>query len=488
MYQLIGSLIIVGYAGILALVHLGIKHQGDGFNEIIFMGKKVPCYLLAPSIFCSWVWPTSIIGAAEAGIRYGLSGGIAYALGAGIGFAMLTLIIVRFQRLMPNTPFISEFIGKRFSPRTKTIFFILITAIAIYIIVEMSVGIGFVLSGLFGISFKIVTFLSVVIAMIFILTTGIRGLIYNDLINFFIIAILFGTVATLVLHKFDVDFIYQGLLEVKTNPANSNYNPEVFNYFAAGGVRYFISAIIVGFAQTCVDPSYSLRAHIALNEKSFVKSFVLGGVILFMPAAALSSIVLGYTALALNFELGEHVNLSIILSSKMFLDQFPLWISIIFAFAMFAITMTTILSSLMGLLGISSTNIYTERFNPKASNKEKLIFGRTFTASIGLICALIGISLENVSLLTLDTFCGILFAAPAGVLLVGLFSKKKFGDYSLFAISLGAVSGFILWLRYIESGTSWFYGTLLSFFAPIVFLWLVGLIKKEQFNMHSLKW
>ena len=488
MYQLVGSLIIAGYAGILTLVHFKSKQNKGSLTEMIFMEKKVPCYLLAPSIFCSWVWATTIIGAAEAGIRYGISGGMAYALGAGIGFAMLTVVMVRFQRLMPDTPFITEFIGKRFTARTKIVYLILVTLIAVYIIVEMSAGIGFVLSGLFGISFKMVSFFSVMVALVFILTSGIRGLLYNDLVNFFIISVLFCSVIALVLYKYNPEFIYLGLLDVKINPGNINYNPEVFNYFAAGGIRYFVSAIIVGFAQTCIDPSYSLRAHIALNEMTFVKAFVMGGIVLFMPAAILSSIVLGYTALALQFELGADINLSIVLSSKMFLEQFPLWVSIIFAFAMFAITMTTILSSLMGLYGISAANIYHDNFKPGADGREKLIFGKTFTASIGLICALIGISLENVSLLTLDIFCGILFAAPAGVLLVGLFSKKKFGDHSLFAICLGAGLGLALWLRYIESETIWLYSTLLSFVCPVVFLWLTGLFETENYNMSSLKW
>ncbi|HZK01798.1 MAG TPA: hypothetical protein VFC96_02945 [Anaerovoracaceae bacterium] len=490
MYQLVGTFIVMMYAVILFFIYSISRNKTDrnSLHSFIFMDKEAPVYLLAPSIFSSWVWPTTIIGAAEAGIRYGLSGGAAYALGAGIGFLMLTIMLVRFQRLMPDTPFITEFLGKRFSEKTRTIYFILVVLIAIYLIVEMAAGIGFVLSGLFGVSFKVVTFFSVIIAVVFILLCGMRGMLYNDLLNFFIVVISFAIIIIIILSKYNVGFIYEGLVDVRNNPENNNYNPEVFNYLAHGGLRYFILAIIVGFAQTCIDPSYSIRAYIAPDEKSFVKSFILGGVILFMPAAILSSIILGYTVLALNFKLDGIINLSVVLSSKMFLEQFPLWVSVIFAFMMFAVTMTTILSSLMGILGIASLDIYPERIVPSADERSKLTFGRVFTALIGLICALIGISLEKVSLLTLDTFCGILFAAPSGVLIMGIFSRRIYGNLSIVALVMGVASGFSMWVWRIDSDSGWFYGTLMSFCIPIIFLWIMGRIKRHKFNMISLRW
>jgi Na+/proline symporter len=490
MYQLIGTIIVLTYAALLFGVYKVSQKKTDmgSLHSFIFVEQKASTHLLAPSIFSSWVWPTTIIGAAEAGIRYGLSGGIAYALGAGIGFLFLTLMLIRFHKLMPGTPFITEFVGKRFSEKAKTLYFILVVLIAIYLVVEMAAGIGFVFSGIFGVSFKLITFSSVLIATVFVINCGTRGVLYNDLVNFFIIVTTFAVIAFLILSKFDIQYLYQGLIDVQINPANNNYNPEIFNYLASGGLRYFLSAIIVGFAQTCIDPSYSLRAYIATDEKSFRESFILGGVILFMPVAIISSIILGYTVLAMNFNLDGIVNLSTVISSKMFLEQFPLWISVLFAFMMFAITMTTIISGLMGILGIATFSIYSERIAANAKEKDKLVFGRVFIAIIGFICALIGISLESISLLTLDTFCGILFAAPCGVLVMGLISKKIFGNLSIIALILGVGIGFCVWLLEVDSGISWFYGTLLSFSCPIIFLWLFGRINGKDFNMISLRW
>jgi hypothetical protein len=84
--------------------------------------------------------------------------------------------------------------------------------------------------------------------------------------------------------------------------------------------------------------------------------------------------------------------------------------------------------------------------------------------------------------------CGILFAAPCGVLVMGFTSKKIFGNLSIVALALGVGMGFFVWLMEVESGISWFYGTLLSFSCPVVFLWISGLIKGKDFNMTSLKW
>jgi Na+/proline symporter len=447
MQSVISISIVILYVLILLTIHLvlrkRIEHTLDSF---VFTGNNVGTALLAPSVFVAWIWPTSIIGAAEAGIAYGVSGGIAYAFGAGIAFFFMIIIIHRFHSLMPDQPFVSEFIRKRFSAEANTVYLFLMVLISIYLIVEMAAGIGFVFSGLFGVSFKMVTFSIVAFSIIFIVRNGIKGVLINDCINSILILVGFGVIVGLIFMKFDPETLRLGLLDVQNNPENNNYNPEILNYFALGGIRYFVAAIVVGLAQTCFDPAYNLRAFIAKDEKTFLRSFFIGGVLLFCPVALLSSIVLGHSLLVLNIELSEVINLSTIIASKIFIDLLPIWASVLFAFVMLCITMTTISSSLVGILSLASYNIYPTLLKSKTQDEKQILFGRVFTIIIGLICALIAISLEKISLLTLDTFCGILFAAPCSVLIMGLLSKKKLGRLSVTAIFIGATSGFCFWI------------------------------------------
>lgn len=465
-----------------------IEQSSHDINSYIFFGGSAPSFLIAPSIFTSWVWPTTIVGAAEAGIIYGVSGGLAYALGAGIGFILLVILLHRFHTLMPDTPFITTFIEKRFSKNAKTAYMFLTILIALYLIIEMSAGIGFVLSGLFFVSFKLITFLTVMIALAFIIKAGIRGMLYNDFINFFMITISLSLLVFIILNEFTISYIYESLRDVATNTKNPSYNASILSIITQGGLRYFIIATIVGIAQTIIDPSYAIRAKIAVSEKAFIKSFLLGGVFLFMPVAIISSTILGFTILAANPSLSDYVNLSTLISSEIFIEKFPVYVSVLFAFLMYAVTMTTIISSLMGILGISTVNFYQESINQQANEKKKINFGKSFTVSIGFMCALIGISLEKISLLTLDNFCGILFAAPCSVLIMGLLGKKDYGTAPLVALSTGLLCGFSFWFISMDTESNWFYGTLISFFLPLLILLLWGTIKNKNFNFASLKW
>ena len=71
---------------------------------------------------------------------------------------------------------------------------------------------------------------------------------------------------------------------------------------------------------------------------------------------------------------------------------------------------------------------------------------------------------------------------------MGLLSRKPFGNLSVIAIILGAGAGFFVWLLLADSKSDWFFGTLLSFCGPMLFLWVAGKFTKQKFNMISLRW
>ena len=107
---------------------------------------------------------------------------------------------------------------------------------------------------------------------------------------------------------------------------------------------------------------------------------------------------------------------------------------------------------LMGMLGIFTTDYYSAVLRPKATSRQKLVFGRVMTVAIGIFCALVAISLENISLLTIDVFCAIFFAAPCGPLLIGYCSKRTYGNLPILATSLGVIGGIIIWIAVSSAG------------------------------------
>lgn len=78
---------------IFAVIFIGIsifvskKFPIEGVDDFVAAGRGIPSSLVAASVMVSWVWTTTIMGSAEAGMSFGISGGLNYAWGNSIPFS-----------------------------------------------------------------------------------------------------------------------------------------------------------------------------------------------------------------------------------------------------------------------------------------------------------------------------------------------------------------------------------------------------------------
>lgn len=455
-------------------------------NEYIFAGGKVSFGLLAPSIFISWVWVTTIIGAAEAGVRYGFSGGWAYSLGAAAAFAALIPIICKIKRMMPGSITFIDFLGARFSACTKDIYYIFALLLVVYLIVEQATGIALVFNGLFHVSFKKFAFITVVIAGVYVVFSGMRGVLYNELINF--IAVSGGIIvfAYIIICHFDMQFLMEGMKSVQSEAYNNNYNPEALKLLSKSGCMYAFSAVIIALGQICVDPAYYLKAYVAKDEKTMKRAFLAGGVLLWIPLPIISAFVLGYVTLSQNYDFSYAVNISVDLSTKILTAYFGTNVKILFAALIFCIGMTSIIHCLIGIQSIFTLDYYKSKINFEATEAEKIKFGRVVSMLIAILCALMAITLEKISLLTIDTFSGIFFAAPCGAIIAGICSRKDIGNKAVISVVAGIIAGFLSWIAIDDVSLNWLYGTIISFAAPIFLSMLISFFTKRSFNFSKL--
>lgn len=490
MESLIGYGIIGIYLALLVLLGRLISRRfpknNSSVNEYLLAGKRVPFGLLAPSIFTSWIWVTTIVGSGEAGFRFGISGGLSYSLGAGLAFAIFVVIIIKIKRMMPEGMMIIDFVGVRFTPFLKDVYYIFAILVVIYVIVEQSAGIALVFNGLFHVSFKKIAFLTVVLCGCYVVWRGMRGVLYNELINFFLISTGILVFAYIILGRFDMDTLYTGLSSVANDPSNRNYNPQAMNLLSKSGMMYAFSAVLIALGQILADPAYYMKAYIARDEKTIIWSFLAGGVIYWMPAAIISSFVLGYVTLSQNIDLSHAINLSIEISTNALTNNFGFETELLFAFLIFCIGCTSIIHCLIGVQSLYTIDFYKNKINYAATEEEKLKFGKIVTLLIALLCALISISLEKVSLLTIDIFSGIFFAAPCGVIIIGIISKKVLGNTAWVSIVMGIAAGFIAWITINDEELNYFLGIAFSFFVPFLFLSLASLFSGREFNFKKL--
>ena len=276
--SLFGYVLIFGFG----LLFLGIstlvsrRFPLEGVDDFVAAGRSIPYALIAASVMVSWVWTTTIMGAAEAGMWFGISGGFSYSWGACVPFFIFIPLDIHLRKIMPKATTFTEFVEMRYGKKVKNIFFIMGVAVILYVFTEQGVGIGIAFSHIFGIPYKIAAVLPVLIVTVYIARAGLRGSIFNDLIQFFIIAIVFLITVPLVLKTLGINTIHEGLLDVVNNPDNINYNDQALNLFSGAGFRYGMAAVVIAMGQVLLDQGYYSKAIATLSTKTLLRAYLIG--------------------------------------------------------------------------------------------------------------------------------------------------------------------------------------------------------------------
>lgn len=101
---------ITGYIvmAVLAVVFLGIssiiasKFSGEGVDDFVAGGRKVPFGLVTSSVMVSWLWAITVIGSSEQGMVLGISGGINYAVGSMLPFFIFIPLVMTLRKKCPS--------------------------------------------------------------------------------------------------------------------------------------------------------------------------------------------------------------------------------------------------------------------------------------------------------------------------------------------------------------------------------------------------
>ena len=488
----IGYLLIITYVIILLLLLYAVRKkygkQQKTILNYILAGKNIPTWLLTTSVFSAWIWVTTIIGSAEACVLYGLAGALGYSIGASISFLVFVVTILTMQKLMPESTSFLEFMGERYTKNVKDIYYIFAILTTVYVAIEQAAGVSFVLNGFFDTSYKKIAFLSVLIASVFVVLAGMRGTLLNEFISAIIILTGFSVFIFAVFQGFGIAELKQGLMDAQNNPSNVNYNPDVLNIASVAGIRYSIMAIVIAFGQILFDPAYYVKASMAKNPRAAKKAFLIGGILMWCPVGLISAFTLGFISISMNIDFSESLNISADIPTKLIMLYLGKPIVLLFSFVIICIGITTITHYLIGIQAIFTIDYYKSKIKKDATETEKIKFGRVVVILVGVFCGLIAISLEDISLLTIDMFCGVFFAAPCGALFAGLVSKKMFRNLPIISIFLGLVSGFYVWVFLIsDHNWAWFWGTMTSFAVPILFLTVCSFLIKTDYNFARLR-
>lgn len=491
MIKMTGYIIMAVFAVICLSVSTLVarKYSGGGVDEFVAAGRKVPFGLVTASVMVSWVWTITIIGSAEAGFNYGISGGINYAWGAAIPFFVFIPLVMTLRKKMPKCTTFVEFIKARYGSGVSQMFIVFALALTFYILLSQGVGMGVVFSTLFGMPYKFAAAIPLLIIALYTAKAGLRGSIVNDVIMFFVIAAIFLITVPIVLKTLGMDAIYNGLKDVASNVANPNHNKDALNLFSTTGFRYGIVSMVVCMGQVLLDQGYYSKAVATVSTKSLLFSYIVGTVVAWLPIPIISGVVYGGSALGMGASVigGQLATTSDAAPYIMQLVFGGGIGAVMFALMIFMTGLTTGGDILAGAQAICTVDIYKKYINKNATEKQQTNFGRRMTIVIGLIMAIVVMFLEGKSILSLDIFSGIIFAAPCAAFVSGLIWDKVSSKIAAASIFIGMAAGMIAYFMIPDDNINYFIGNVCSLGIPVLVIMIGSFFTKEHFDFEKLK-
>ena len=430
-----------------------------------FADRNVSTPAMAATVFTSWLWTTSIIGAGEAGIRFGLSGGWAYSVGASIGFLFFIPLMSKLMGRERSSLTLTQYVRKRYGRNSRNLFYIFSTAVVIYIVIEQAVGIGNVFSTFFGISFKVISFFVVIFVACISALGGMKLIIKMDLLLFFLISMIFIILCALILPSVPWKSMIGTMPLSVENPVMEIPSGQGFKLFTSAGLRYTLAAVFIAAGQVYLDPGFFSKAVSAGNRKVFTHGFLLGGLISWIPVSILCALLFGLYPYMQALENSLVESKEVIGLLKVFYDT-P--VQCLFAGLVFLAGNATIAHGLVGIQTLFGMDYYSVGISNTGTDRDRIQFSRTATILLGLFCALIALALDRISLLTLDNFSGVLFAAPCAAIIMAAFSEIGSDTDAVISIIIGITSGFVALYFIKDSQVDWYYAPMLSFFTPFL--------------------
>lgn len=480
---------------IFAVVCIGVsslvarRYNENSVDEFVAAGRRVPFGLVTASVMVSWIWTITIIGSAETGYLFGVSGGFNYAWGAALPFFVFIPMVLLIRKKMPKCTTFIEFVKARYGENVSRVFVVFALALTFYILLSQGVGMGVVFSVLFNMPYKFAAAIPLVIIALFTARAGLRGSIVNDVIMFFVIAAIFVITIPIVLKTLGMESIYNGLKDVATNASNANYNKNSLNMFSGAGVRYGIVSLVCCMGQVLLDQGYYSKAIATASKKSLMFSYIVGTVMAWAPIPIISGLVFGCAALGKGASVagGQFATTS---DAAPYIMQLVFGSGIgtvMFALMIFMAGLTTGSDILSGAQAIFTIDIYKKYIKKDATEKQQTAFGRRMTMLIGLIMAVIVMFFEGRSILKLDIFSGIIFAAPCAAFVAGMIWNRVSSKVALASIFIGLAAGLGAYFLIPDDNINYFVGNVCSLLVPIVVVMIGSLFTKKKFDFAVLK-
>src|SRR5690606_11315430 len=111
-------------------------------------------------------------------------------------------------------------------------------------------------------------------------------------IQFVIISAVSLVMIPIVLTRFGVDNLHDGLRRAATDPGVATHTGDALTFWAPAALRYFAVALVVSMGFVLLNQGYYSKARAAGSSRSLMAAYVVGTVVAWIPIPILFGVVL----------------------------------------------------------------------------------------------------------------------------------------------------------------------------------------------------
>lgn len=420
--------LIIVFAYIILLFIVGIfVGLKENIEDFLVVARKAKLPLVLFSIVSTWVGVGTIVGTSASGYDTGISLGVTAVSGALVGAVAAALFaptIKRFgDRFSAHT--IGDFFAIRYSRNNQLIAGAVVVLVYFTFTAAQFVGLAALLNVWAGLGFEVAVALAALTTIVYTAFAGIKSDFYTDAIHFWVmVLVLFGILLPIIWQD-------TGGAVALTKLPTSYFDP-----FGYGGLPFFLAGLLFGTGVVFV--SMEIWQRIYASVSAHTAQWALVASIGIIAAFYLLAMYLGMITKVVEPTLANR-DWALFTLMKKYLPTGFLGLGIAAFLAVFISSVNTMMMVVSATL---TKDFYKGIINPKASNKQLLLVGRSLTLVVGLVGLSLALVVRDIVALSVTALFMLLVLLPA--VMGGFFWKKATAKASFWSVVLGFIVAVVL--------------------------------------------
>jgi solute:Na+ symporter, SSS family len=408
------SVLIIYVLTVLGLgIYLSRKEGAEGY---FVNNRKTKLFFLIFSAVSTSVGATTVIGIASAGFQNGISFALMFAIASIVGWSLVAYLSPKIKKFGDeNKAFtFGDYLFNQYSSRTRKIGRLVVLLGYFFATAIQFVAFAQLIKVTTNLPYTLALFIVALITITYTSLSGIRGDIYTDVLQFFVMLPIFIFIFIKGFAVIDFSQLFvlpEGYLNIY------NYNGSVF----------FWAGILFGFPIVLVAAEAWQKVFAAVDQRTARTAFYWTGILKVITIGA--SVLIGL--LAFHIVPNAPADGAIFSLMTKILPSGLLGLGLA---SLLAIIMSTVDSGIMVGSATLTKDFYLVKY-PDASEKKVLQVGRLATIIFGILTFLVAYFVDDIIALAIISTQILLIFAPA--LLGGLVWNIKNEKSAFWSISLG---------------------------------------------------